>query len=500
MDAMKEKPLWQLDKVTKVFPGVIANDAVSVSLYPGQIHGLLGENGSGKSTLIKLMSGVYKPDGGSIRYRGEEVHLENPIKARQKGVATVFQEFSLIPTMTVAENIFMGRPLLRAGGALLDWKVMRRRTLEVFETLKIDISPEAEVGSLSISEQQLVEIAKAVQTDATMLILDEPTTALGEYEITVLHSLLRRLKKHDVAILYISHRLDEVMALVDRITILKDGKVVSSASETKMDITSIIEQMVGREIKQHYPKQYNAFDEELLKVQGLSSTGGANDVSFTLKKGEVFGLGGVVGSGRTEIVRALFGIDRITSGNIRVNGKKIVLRSCRDAIKAGIGFIPENRKTDGLFFNFQGAPNVSSASLSHLCRAARLLNLKEESNLWQGFVSRMQIPSTAMDKLVTYYSGGNQQKVVIARWLCAKSKILILDEPTQGIDVGAKIAIYELMNQLTADGFGVILISSDHDELIAMSDRIGIIHYGKIVDIRDAKEVTHAHLVQKTVH
>lgn len=495
MSPEQTMPLWELDNITKTYPGVRANDGVSMTLYPGEIHGLLGENGSGKSTLIKILSGVHQPDSGSIRYLGQEVRLENPIAARRKGVATVFQEFSLVPTLTVAENIFLGRPLRKNGGLLLDWKRMRREASEILNKLEIEIAPDRLVGELSVAEQQLVEIAKSIQLDSKMLILDEPTTALGEHEIKALHALLRRMKSHGVAILYISHRLDEVVALVDVVTILKDGKVVSTREQSSLDIGTIVRKMVGREIKQHYPKEHHAVDDVLLEVRGLTSAGGVHDVSFSVRRGEVFGLGGVIGAGRTEIARALFGIDRVLSGEILVNQKRLDVRSPRHAIDAGLALVPENRKFDGLFFNFTGGPNISSASLKQITTLG-LLQMGREAKVCRHFIEDLQISGSAAHHLVTFLSGGNQQKVVIARWLFANSGVLLLDEPTQGIDIAAKVAVYKLINKLTAEGRAVILISSDHNELIAMSDRIGIVREGSIVEIRDAKDVDQTHLVQ----
>jgi len=489
-----QQPLWELDNITKVYPGVRANDGVSIALYPGEIHALLGENGSGKSTLIKILSGVQQPDSGAIRYMGKEVKLENPTAARRKGVATVFQEFSLVPTLTVAENIFLGQPI-RRGGAWLDWKRMQQQAAEILRRLEIELAPGRLVGELSVAEQQLVEIAKAIHTDAKLLILDEPTTALGENEIKALHGLLRRMKKHGVAILYISHRLDEVVGLVDTVTILKDGKVVSTREQTTLDVNVIIQRMVGREIKQHYPKQANATEDVLLEVHHLSSRGGVREVSFKVRRGEVFGLGGVIGSGRTEIARALFGVDRLTDGEIYVDDKKYVISSPRDAINAGIALVPENRKFDGLFFNFSGAPNISSAGLRQLVTAG-MIQKRREGIMARHYVEDLEISPNAIHQLVLFLSGGNQQKVVIARWLFANSRVLILDEPTQGIDIAAKVAVYNLINQLTAEGRAVVLISSDHNELIAMSDRIGIVRSGSIVEIRDARDVNHSHLVQ----
>lgn len=487
------QPIWELDGITKVFPGVRANDDISIRLFPGEIHALLGENGCGKSTLIKILSGVHQPDKGSLRRNGVPVTLNSPTHARAMGVATVFQEFSLTPTLTVAENIFLGRYMRR--GPFIDWAGMRREAARVLGALDIEIDPNRLVGELSVAEQQLVEIAKAISMEATLLILDEPSTALGEQEILALHGLLRRMKDRGVAILYISHRLDEVVDLVDTATILKDGKVVSSADGTRLDIDEIVSKMVGEEITDQYPKEHNATEEVLLSVDDLWTDQGAKGASFAVRKGEVFGLGGVIGSGRTEIARAIFGADRVRQGEISVDGHSFRPRSTRDAIRAGLALVPENRKFDGLFFNFRGGPNITSAALGRT-RTGFLLSKAREAEATENYIRELEVSPSAAEKFVNLLSGGNQQKLVIARWLFAQSRVLILDEPTQGIDIGAKVAVYRLINQLTARGCAVVLISSDHNELIAMSDRIGIVRDGAIVETKPATQVTHAHLVQ----
>ncbi len=493
----RKEPIWELVDITKAFPGVRANDRISIRLFPGEIHALLGENGCGKSTLIKILSGVHAPDEGKILRHGSEVHLGSPIQARAMGVATVFQEFSLAPTLTVAENIFLGRYPCR--GPLVDWRYMRQEASRVLASLDIEISPDRLVGDLSVAEQQLVEIAKAISMEATLLILDEPSTALGDSEIVALHGLLRRMKERGVAVLYISHRLDEVVDLVDTATILKDGQVVSSVDDTALHVDELVSKMVGEDIEEHYPKEKNFGEEVLMSVRGLVSKNGANGVSFELRRGEVFGLGGVIGSGRTEIARAIFGADRLTGGEIEIDGRSMRPRSPRQAIAAGLALVPENRKFDGLFFNFRGGPNITSASLEKI-RRLFLLDKKSEASVSEDYIGQLEISPAAARKFVNLLSGGNQQKIVIARWLFAQSRVLILDEPTQGIDIGAKIAVYKLINALTAKGCGVVLISSDHNELIAMSDRIGIVRDGAVVETMDAADVTHSHLVRASAH
>jgi ribose transport system ATP-binding protein len=485
---------WELVDIVKRYPGVVANDGVSIRLFAGEIHGLVGENGCGKSTLIKVLSGAHQPDGGRILKAGQPIALSNPTAARQAGIATVFQEFSLVPTMTVAENVYLGRWPKR--GVHIDWNLMRARSRQILGEIDVAIDPERVVSTLSVAEQQLVEIAKALASDATMLILDEPTTALGLEEIARLHALLRRLKARGVSILYVSHRLDEVVELVDCITVMKDGRVASAADISRIEVPFIVETMVGK-VGEHYPKERVEPGETILSVRGISTASRVKDVSFEVRRGEVFGLGGVLGSGRTEVACALFGIDRLTAGEIIWKGQPARFRSPKDAVAAGLALVPENRKFDGLFFNFAGFPNITAARLDRLGQHG-LISLVREAEAGAKLVRDLEITPAAADKEVGLLSGGNQQKVVIARWLFAGADLFILDEPTQGIDIGAKIAVYRLINRLTADGRAVILISSDHEELIAMSDRIGLMSHGRLVAVREARALAKADLVQST--
>jgi ribose transport system ATP-binding protein len=487
-------PLWELKGICKSFPGVRANDAVSLRLHAGEIHGLLGENGCGKSTLIKMLSGVMQPDAGQILHRGRPLRLADPTSARAEGIATVFQEFSLIPQLTVAENIFMGRHPLRPDGWRIDWPALKDAARAILKQLDIEIDPDAVLATLSVAQQQLIEIAKALSQKAELLILDEPTTALGQEEIAVLHRLLRRMKQSGVAVLYISHRLDEVVELVDAVTILKDGRVASQAGQTRLDVDEIVTAMIGAGVREHYPKQRNATTQVMLQVDGISTARRVRGVSFEIRRGEVLGLGGVIGSGRTEIARALFGADRLTGGRLRLNGSELQLRCPADAIAAGIALVPENRKYDGLFFNFRAGPNITIANLQ-ATMSGPLMNHAREARISANFVQELEITPLALHKSVGLISGGNQQKVMIARWLFCGAQIVILDEPTQGIDIGAKLAVYRLINSLTLAGKSVLLISSDHNELISMSDRIAIVQHGSVTEVREAAQVTHADLV-----
>jgi len=487
-------PLWEFVDITKAYPGVLANDKVKIQLMPGSIHGLLGENGCGKSTMIKTLSGVQQPDSGRILHNGKPVKISDPQVARDLGVATVFQEFSIVPTLSVGENIFLGNmPRSRLG--VINWGKVHADAAQVLAEMDVDISPETITGALSVGEQQLVEIAKAIAMDARMIILDEPTAALGEDEIERLHALLRAMRAKGTAILYVSHRLDEVERIVDEVTILRNGRVVRASGETEINITEIVNAMVGEDIGEHYPKERNATAEVVLEAVDLVTNSGVRDVSFTLRRGEVLGLGGVLGSGRTEIARALFGTDELTAGQITLNGKTVRFRREIDAIRAGLALVPENRKFDGLFFNFRASGNVTAASLGELSRFG-VLNLKAEEQATHDLIRDLEISTQAEEKTVNFLSGGNQQKIVIARWLFSDSDILILDEPTQGIDIGAKIAVYKLINKLTRAGKAIIFISSDHDELLAMSDRIAVVQQGTIARTVAASELTHDDLVR----
>jgi ABC-type sugar transport system ATPase subunit len=486
-------PLWELGEVSKAFPGVQALDEVSLSIKAGEIHALIGENGSGKSTLAKCLAGVHQPESGQLRYEGEPVELFHPFDAQANGVATIYQEFSLVPTLSVAENIFLGTPLkTRIGG--IDWEEMRVQTSVVLDQLSIHIDPNAIVRDLSVAEQQLIEIAKAMSKDSTLLIMDEPTAALGLLETQRLQELIRRLSEQGKGILYISHRLDEVFQIADIISVLKDGRLVGTNPIEELDINDVIKMMIGLEIGQHYPKEIHVIPELCLEVQSISTDSGVNDVSFDIRIGEVFGLGGMVGAGRTEIAHAIFGLDQLTSGQLHLQGKPVRFSSPSAAIKAGVGLVPENRKEDGLLFNFSGAPNITLSRLDLLLRGM-FLNLTKEEHAGREYINKLNITPSALDRSVQFLSGGNQQKIVIARWLFSQAKLLIFDEPTQGVDIGAKIEVYRVMNELTSQGISVLLISSDYPELLAMSDRIAIVRDGHILHISDSDQLSEHRLL-----
>ncbi len=490
---MPDGIVWELRGIRKTFGPVVANDDVSLALRRGQIHGLVGENGSGKSTLIKTLCGAHRPDAGTLLHEGKPVRLDNTLAARALGVATVFQEFSLVPHMTVAENIFLGRWL---GQPLhVDWRAMREAASKVLATFGIDIPPNALIRDLPVAQQQLAEIAKAMAANASVVILDEPSSALGPRETEHLHNLLRRMRDGGAAILYISHRLDEVVALCDVVTVMRNGRVVSTAAETPLDISGIITRMIGKGVTEHYPKVHGEAGDVLLEANDIATERGVRGVSFTLKRGEVLGLWGPLGSGRTEIACALFGVDPLTRGEIRLHGRALRLHGPSDAIAAGIALLTENRKADGLFFNFTGTENITAANLEDFDRGL-WLDLRREREVSHGLIERLQVTPEAEFELVDRLSGGTQQKILVARWLHTGAEVFILDEPTQGIDIGTKVAIYQLINEFTGAGKGVILISSDDKELLAMSDRVAIVRRGRIARIARADELSKADLLE----
>jgi ribose transport system ATP-binding protein len=489
-----KEPIWEVRGIFKAFPGVQALDDVSMAVYPGEVHALLGENGSGKSTLAKCMAGVHQPEKGEIIYRGAVQIFRHPMDARAAGVATIYQEFSLVPSLTVAENIYLGRYPSTAAGTI-NWGMVNKGTQQVLEELSLAIDPAATVRNLSVAEQQLVEIAKAISLESSLLIMDEPTAALGLLETQHLMELIRRLTAQNKAIIYISHRLDEVFQIADRVTVLKDGKWVLSELISKLNMGDVVRAMIGFDIEQHYPKQRNTRPETCLRVENLSTETGVQGVSFEINVGEVFGLGGMLGSGRSEIARAIYGVDKVESGGIAFDGHRNSFRSPKEAVAAGIGMIPENRKADGCFFNFEGPKNITISRLKELLQGP-FLSLTKERRFGEIYIKRMNIPRTTLERSVQYLSGGNQQKVIVARWLFSQARLLIMDEPTQGIDIGAKLEIYNVINELTASGISILLISSDFPELLAMSDRVAVVRDGKVLQVTESSQLSEYELIE----
>lgn len=468
--------------VTKSFPGVKALKGVSIKVKHGEIHAFVGENGAGKSTLMKILNGNYKKDSGVIKFDGQEVDIQNPVHARELGINIIFQELNLAPLLTVAENIFLGR-MIRPGEKTVNWKRIYKDAEDILNKIGYKIDPNRIVNTLSIAEKQMVEIAKALSFENTRLILmDEPSATLTNKELETLFEIIRELKKKGVSVIYISHKLAEIFELCDWVTVLRDGEITGSRPVAEYDADTIIAPMVGRDIANVFPKRENhqVGDEEILKVVDIHREGVLNHVSFTLHKGEILGLAGLVGAGRTETARALFGADYRDAGDIYIKGKKVKIESPEDAIACGLTYLSEDRKREGLIGVNTVKKNLSIANLKSVMRGG-ILSVQKENEVADTLIKKLVIKTPSSNQTVFNLSGGNQQKVVIGKWLNTDAEIFIFDEPTRGIDVGAKYEIYLLMNELVKAGNGVIVISSELPEVLNMSDRMLVMSHGRIV-------------------
>jgi ribose transport system ATP-binding protein len=470
-------PVLEMRGIRKTFPGVVALDGVDLSVQPGEVHVLLGENGAGKSTLIKILSGAYRRDDGEILLKGAAATIEHPRHALDLGIRVIYQELSLVPHLSVAENIFLGAIPTRWGG-VVDWPALNHRAAGLLADLGLDLPPERAVHRLGLAQRQLVEIAKALATPATVLVMDEPTSALTSREVDQLFGLIERLTARGVAVVYITHRLDEVYRIGRRVTVLRDGRHVATSPLSDVTVEALVRLMANRDVGAQFPRVRTPPGAELLRVERLCRKGVVDGVSFGLRAGEILGLGGLLGAGRTEVARVLAGVDRADSGRVLVDGHEVTFRTPAHAIARRIGLLPEDRKAQGFVGGFTIARNIA---LPHGRRLAPLGFLREgrEAGLAQPFVDELRIRGTATQP-VRLLSGGNQQKVVLAKWLAGDARIFIFDEPTRGVDVGAKVEIYQLMNRLTAAGAGILMISSELPELLGMSDRILVMHRGRI--------------------
>lgn len=474
-----ETLLLEMRNITKRFPGVVALDRVNLNVKRGEVHVLVGENGAGKSTLMKILTGAYSKDEGQIFFMGEELHVKNPREALDRGISMIYQETSLVPHLNVAENIYLGREPLFPSGWLnkskqYDW------TEKILKKLHLRFLPTTQITKLGIAQRRMVEIAKALSADSKIMIMDEPTAALTKAEIDELFSLISQLKKTGISVIYISHRLEEITEIGDRVTVLRDGQKISTNEISDVDILSLIRMMVGREVDETlYKKEDVKIGEECLRVEGLSRRGDLNDINFTVKKGEILGIAGLVGAGRTELVRAIVGADPIDRGKIFIEKKEVKIRSPHDAISAGIGFLPENRRDDGLALDLSVKDNITLANVTRFTRFGWISKSSENSES-ETYRKDLKIKCQQLNQSVKFLSGGNQQKILIARWLITNTKILICDEPTRGIDVGTKAEIFGLINQLAKKGVAVIMISSYLPEILTMSDRIMVMREGCI--------------------
>ena len=472
--------ILEVEGVSKSFPGVKALDQVSFDLRRGEVHALVGENGAGKSTLMKILSGVYQADEGVILYRGKQVHFRNSTQARDAGIGIIYQELNLIPHLSVAANIFIGRePLTRL--RTLDEKKMNADAISILGRLNLRIDPTITLNRLPISKQQMVEIAKSLSFDSEVLIMDEPTSALTESEIDELFTVIHTLRDRGVAIIYISHRLEELKHIVDRISIFRDGRFVSTDAYSAITMEEIVNRMVGRTLDNKFPARRNVpTGEKILEVRNIVRKGVLHDVSFDLYRGEILGFAGLMGAGRSELARAIFGADPIDSGVVIMNGKKLSVLSPAESIRSGIAYLSENRKQEGLAVRMLLAENVTMANMRGVSGGLGVISRRRELDASRRYVEELAIRTPSLLQVVNNLSGGNQQKVVVAKWLFCDSKILIFDEPTRGIDVGAKFAIYELIGRLAREGVGVIMISSELPEIMGMTDRVVVLHEGTL--------------------
>lgn len=486
----RDAHLLRLVGIGKSFPGVRALNDVHLEVKPGEVHALVGENGAGKSTLMKILSGAYTLDQGEIYWKGQKTAIRIPKDAQDLGIAIIYQEFNLVPDLSIAENVWLGREIRRSSPLpLIDWPEMYRRTESLLQELNINLDPRRKIRGLGVAHQQMVEIAKALSLDARLLIMDEPTSALADAEITALFDVIRSLKARGVSVIFISHHLDEVFKICDRLTVLRDGEYIGTAEVSAINEEQLITMMVGRTLEQQYPKTPARRGEEALRVEGLTRRGKLADISFCAYTGEILGIAGLVGAGRTELVRTIFAADPADAGKVYVFGKLVRLNHPYSAIHSGMGLLPEDRKQHGLIPLLSVNDNISMASLDRL-KLRGLLQLKLEREQTHGFIKSLRIATPSADQQVQYLSGGNQQKVVLAKWLASRSKVLIFDEPTRGIDVGAKVEVYNLMNSLIEEGVAVIMVSSEMPELLGMSDRIIVMHEGELVAEYSREEAT----------
>ncbi|UNM03963.1 sugar ABC transporter ATP-binding protein [Citrobacter freundii] len=487
----------QMSHITKRFPGVLALSNVDFALRKGEVHALLGENGAGKSTLMKILSGVYQPDEGDIIFEGQSVSFANPLSAQSAGITIIHQEFNLFPELTVEENIFIGREFCKNNRWRLDEKQQRQAAIDILQKLNLNISPETLVADLTVAQQQMVEIAKAISVNAKILIMDEPTAALTETEIDSLFQVTRLLKEQGTGIVYISHRLEELALIADRATVMRDGQFIATVDYDAVKISDLIAMMVGRDLGNIYPRRGPlAQRKPVLEVSGLTRNGVLNNIDFTLYQGEILGFAGLMGAGRTELARAIFGADPIDGGTLKLNGKVTVIKDIPDAIQQGISYLTEDRKKEGLALGLSVERNIMLGNYPEYSDRYGNVDSKRCQKTSEKQVKALRIKTPHLEQAALNLSGGNQQKIIIARWVCKDTDILIFDEPTRGIDVGAKLEIYELMNRLVAKGKSIIMISSELPEVLGMCDRILVMRNGRITGELASDDATQEKIMQ----
>ncbi len=492
---MNQTPIVEMKNIHKSFFNVQVLKGVDFDLVPGEIHALMGENGAGKSTLMKILTGIHKSNSGEIHYKGNLTEYHSPKEAEKAGIAVIHQELNIIPYLTVAENMFLGKELRRQPFGILKTKEMNEKTREYLNRLGIDLDPQMEAGDLSVGQQQMIEIARAIAADTEVLIMDEPTAALTDREIETLFTVMNQLRKEGVAIIYISHRMEEIFRMCDRITVLRDGQSIGTKVTSETDFEEIVKMMVGRELGERFPERTAEIGEDRFVVKDLSLEGLFQNISFNVRKGEILGVAGLMGAGRTEIMETIFGARKKTGGRIYMDGKELNIRKPHHAIEAGIGFITEDRKDEGLVLGLTVRENLAIPNLKKLSKSAVIVKQKEKQ--WtEEMIQKLRIKTSGPEQEVKSLSGGNQQKVVFGKWLGIEPKLLILDEPTRGVDVGAKKEIYSIMNELTEKGFSIIMVSSELPEILGMSDRVMVIHEGKLTAILDKKEASQEKIME----
>ena len=494
-DARASTELVRLRGISMRFAGVVALDGVDFDLRPGEVHAVCGENGAGKSTLMKILGGQLTPAGGDIVVKGRQVHFASTRDAERAGVAMIHQELNLAPHLSVAENIYLAREPHRWGW--VDTRRLRELARKQLERLKVDIDPDVEVRRLSVAQRQMVEIAKALSLAAQVLIMDEPTSSLTESETEQLFKVIRELKAEGVGIVYISHRLDELAKFADRVTVLRDGRHVSTTPLADTTLDTIVERMVGRPLKDKFPPATRArTDRVLLRACGLTREDAFQDVSFEVRAGEILGFAGLMGAGRTEVARAIFGADPLDAGAVELDGQAVRIASPRDAIRHGLAYLSEDRKAHGLAIGMGIAENISMANMPAVSSALGFIDFARELGVAREYIDLLNVRTPSPRQRARQLSGGNQQKVVIAKWLFRNSRILFFDEPTRGIDVGAKFAIYQLLDQLAAKGIGVVVISSELPEILGITDSVVVFHQGRVTGVLDTAHTNQEEIMQ----
>ncbi len=489
-------PFLQMKGITKQFPGVLALNQVDLSVYPGRVLALVGENGAGKSTLMKVLSGVHKRDAGEILIEGKSVEIDSPLASRQMGISIIYQELSVLNNMDVAENIFVGREKKKNG--FVDKKAQHQEAKALLDRVGLNIDTHTMTHRLSTAQKQMVEVAKALSYNSKLIIMDEPTSSLTDTETAMLMKIIRRLRDEGVAIVFISHRMNEIFEISDEIAVMRDGEMVQHMITGEVDEQQVIAAMVGRDVNDIFHKEEAPIGDVVLEVKNLSTRNFLKDISFNVRAGEIVGFAGLVGAGRSEVMRALFAVDPRESGEIFINGKPVEIKSTVDALRAGMGFVPEDRKEQGLILKQTIRANASLAALDSVADGW-FINRKKEKGLSDEYVSKLKVKTPSIEQLIMNLSGGNQQKVVIAKWMATHPKVLILDEPTRGIDVGAKKEIHTLMSELAKQGVAIIMISSELPEVLGMADRIYVMHDGRIKGEIDRAEASQEAIMKMAI-